>query len=208
MFRSLPRFAFLWLLIANSLFLLTPESLLNQLALYATVDARWLYSMLSHMFMHAGPAHLIGNFMFVAPFALYMEHKLGPKKFLQLWIGTGVFAGLLFVLTAPFTQSFGAIGSSGACSGIAAAAMTSFGKTKSEKALGLLAFLLMFSREFFYALYSILAPSGVAYFAHCGGAIGALILLPHLLQGAKAPKAQEQPGHPRGAKKAALPAPH
>ena len=215
--RSFPLPAFISLFVVNALCLLLPESSVNALALFVSPDLRWVYSLFTHMFMHADVSHFLGNMIFVGPFAFYMEHKLGPQKFLQLWLGSGLFAAGLFIFTAPFTQAFAAIGSSGACAGIAAAAMYSFGKRKSEKALCLFALCLFFGKELFYGLVSILEASsgggGIAYWAHVGGAIGALLILPHLrdasprslLQGAKSQKAPA-PDRRQGAKKAALPA--
>lgn len=46
-------------------------------------------------FLHAGWVHLIGNMMFLWPFGLIVEGKLGWQKFLAVYLGLGVVESLL-----------------------------------------------------------------------------------------------------------------
>jgi len=57
-------------------------------------DANWLPALFTHMFLHAGWGHLIGNMIFFFAFGVAMERRFGLKGFLFLYLVGGVFAAL------------------------------------------------------------------------------------------------------------------
>lgn len=132
----------------------------------------FIWHMFTHQLGHANWQHLAGNFMFMAPFAAYLEAKLGPKTFLKLFFACGVFAALTeFLLGGPGSL----IGASGAASGVAGAACVLYGRAAWDRILayGLMAFLF-----FPEVIAAVTAKTHIAHWAHVGGLIaGALIAL-------------------------------
>lgn len=151
----------------------------DQLALvWATWGSpRFVVNLLTHMFAHANWGHLMGNYMFVFPYALYLEYKVGAKKFVAIWLACG-FAALGFhALTLLFGGIHGGvIGSSGAAFGICGAALwmvdfNRFAKYFCRTILayhifiqGYLAYLSI--TNIFFAFFT-----GVAFAAHLGGVL-------------------------------------
>jgi membrane associated rhomboid family serine protease len=69
------------------------------------------------MFVHADFGHLFGNLLILLAFALVFEELIGPRKFLILYLGSGLIAALGQVL-ANLGQPMLLIGASGAVFGI------------------------------------------------------------------------------------------
>lgn len=145
------------------------EMLCFQLGLMAPI------TVFTHMVAHGGWMHLIGNYSFGLPAMMYVEGKLGKTKFLDLFFFCGLVGALLNALVMGNEPM---IGSSGAISGIFAAACCLFGHTKVEHltALGVLG-------AFF--LGQVLAwPTssftGIAVLAHVGGAFAGMVLVHRL----------------------------
>src|SRR5262245_28820945 len=69
------------------------------------------------MFLHAGPAHLVGNMLFLLLFGMNVERRLGPFVTLALYFLSGFAALALFLV---FNTDFNAplVGASGAVSGL------------------------------------------------------------------------------------------
>lgn len=98
------------------------ESILNHYCFLPLAKGGWNYlaSPLTSMFLHADPGHLWGNMVFFWAFAPAVEERLGTRKFIALYLLTGVIGGLTYivVLRLFFSASAHAIGASGAISGI------------------------------------------------------------------------------------------
>jgi len=73
---------------------------------------------LSHMFLHANLAHLLGNMIFLWCFGLIVEGKLGWWKFLPLYLAIGMTVGLVIQVAMLGGSSSHALGASAAISGI------------------------------------------------------------------------------------------
>ena len=71
----------------------------------------------SSMFLHAGWTHLLGNMLFLWIFGDNLEARLGPAKYLAVYLGTGVAATLFFAVFQP-TSYVPLVGASGAISGV------------------------------------------------------------------------------------------
>lgn len=139
---------------------------------------RFFLNLITHMFSHANWAHLMGNYMFVFPYALYLEHKIGQRKFLYAWIACGLTA---VGLQALASHTGGVIGSSGAAFGIASAALWMANENQFIKYVcrivagyhlltqALLTYLALTNPLF--ALFS-----GVAFAAHLGGILCGIFL--------------------------------
>jgi membrane associated rhomboid family serine protease len=74
-------------------------------------------SLLTHMFLHGGVIHLVGNMFFLWLFGKNVEDRLGSPAFLGLYLVTGVLAMLGHVV-ANLSDAVPAVGASGAVSGV------------------------------------------------------------------------------------------
>lgn len=141
------------------------------------------YQMISHMFMHGGVSHLAFNMFSLFFLGPHVERFLGGQKFLVLYLAAGfgaMFAHLAFMMITG--DKVPVVGASGAVYGVLVGFATLFPNVKLQLlfppipimakylALGLIVF----------DLYSGITgrASGVAHFAHLGGAlIGYLIVI-------------------------------
>ena len=144
-------------------------------------------SLFSSIFMHGGLMHLGGNMLFLWIFGDNIELKFGKVKFLLIYLGWGIGAGLAHIVIDP-TSTIPAVGASGAISGILGAYLAMFPRVRITTFLMLgffwrmmhiqakwfLPFWLVFQNllPFFIGGFGV-AGGGVAYMAHIGGfAIG------------------------------------
>ncbi|HUF33406.1 MAG TPA: rhomboid family intramembrane serine protease [Acidimicrobiales bacterium] len=74
-------------------------------------------SLLTHMFLHGGVIHLVGNMFFLWLFGKNVEDRLGHAAFLGLYVVTGILA-MLGHVAANLTDAVPAVGASGAVSGV------------------------------------------------------------------------------------------
>lgn len=121
-------FYFVFVILALS----SPEKVFNYLALKADniFAGRYLWTLLTHMFLHANIFHLLVNMFAFFSLGGLCEKIIGRKRFLWFYIISGVFAGLLSVVLAGlygygvWEKIFGSptiymVGASGAIFGIA-----------------------------------------------------------------------------------------
>ncbi len=85
------------------------------------LTGKYLWTFITSMFMHGGFFHLFVNMLSLFFVGSLVEKLIGKKRYLWFYFISGIFAGLLFVLTALF---FGidlntyAVGASGALFGL------------------------------------------------------------------------------------------
>jgi len=140
------------------------------------------YSIVTHMFMHSTTdmGHLFSNMLGLFFFGPYVERALGEKRFVILYFVAG-FVAMLFHFVANYfmVANNGAVGASGAISGVLFAFITMNPQAKLQlifppvpvKAiyLGLAFFLIDLFREY--------SGSNISGFAHIGGAIAGILLI-------------------------------
>jgi len=83
----------------------------------AAIAGKNLWTFLTSMFMHAGLGHLFVNMISLMFIGSFVERLIGKKRFLGLYMISGLFAGLFFVWIAWLTKSdlsIFAVGASGA----------------------------------------------------------------------------------------------
>ena len=85
---------------------------------------QWL-TVLTHMFMHGGVAHLLGNMWFLWIFGGNVEDRLGPVKYLLFYVLTGAAAATAQVIVDP-GSTIPMLGASGAISGVLGAYLILF----------------------------------------------------------------------------------
>ncbi|NOZ79270.1 MAG: rhomboid family intramembrane serine protease [Acidobacteria bacterium] len=86
-------------------------------------------ALITHMFMHAGWLHLLGNLFFLYLTGPFVEDELGRLIFSVLYLGAGAFAGLMFAVRYPHFQG-PLIGASGAIAAVMGAFLLLFWKRK------------------------------------------------------------------------------
>jgi len=146
-------------------------------------------SLITSMFLHGDFFHIFGNMLYLWLFGGPVEERIGARLFTYYYFGAGLWStalfGLIEVIAHPEKQ-IGAIGASGAISGIMALFLYRcyYGKIKmtlpvvptflfapwarfSLPAAPLLIF--WFLRDFFGGLQSLHVRSGIAYWGHVGG---------------------------------------
>lgn len=140
-----------------------------------------LTTLLSHMFLHAGIGHLMGNMLFLWLIGCMIEYGSGRIQFISLYLLGGLAAAGLFWAFNRYSQIPG-LGASGAISGIMGAFCVFYGLKKVRifftlgfyfnyiKFPALLMLPIWVGHEIFQML--TLEDSNVAYAAHIGGLVG------------------------------------
>lgn len=142
--------------------------------------------LVASLFLHGGWLHLLGNLAFLAVFGDDVEGKLGGRKFLALYLLSGLVASLAQVAVAP-RSTVPIVGASGAIAGVLGAFLVWFPKAKLAGVVPLgcffvPVFLPMRSRAFLFIPFwfllqlagALLAEpgshrGGVAWYAHLAG---------------------------------------
>lgn len=144
---------------------------------HGSAIAVWFVNIFTHMFGHGNFQHLMGNFMFMMPYALYLEHKQGKGRFVSCWLIAGLTALCTQLLMQGGNGYSSMIGSSGAAFGICAAAVGSFDGNKLYRNIGWAWIGVHLSNQIALGIISRqLMFSNIAFFAHAGGIIGGLCL--------------------------------
>ena len=145
----------------------------------------------SHMFLHGGWLHLMGNLLFLWIFAVNVEDRLGRPLFLGLYLAGGIAAAAGHVIAEP-TSDLPMVGASGAISAVLGAYLVLFPRARIQS----LVFL-----GFFYELIAVPAVlvlgfwfvlqlidgfaslgltagagAGIAFWAHIGGFVAGMVM--------------------------------
>ncbi|HJR40600.1 MAG TPA: rhomboid family intramembrane serine protease [Gemmatimonadaceae bacterium] len=138
------------------------------------------WTIITYMFAHGGPWHLIFNMLSLYFFGPRVESRLGSGRFITLYFVSGLAAAALGLLeSAPI------VGASGAVFGVFMA-YARFWPHDKIYIWGILPVearvLLLFTT--FYAVFSGLGRfgGGIAHWAHLGGIIGAYLYLQYIGQ--------------------------
>lgn len=155
-------------------------------------DRLWFPTLLSSMFLHAGWLHIVGNMWFLWIFGDNVEDILGRAKYLLLYLGCGIAAGLAHAWINADSR-IPTIGASGAVAGVMGAYMVKFPRSRVLTLVPVFVFLTTYELpaavilvywliiQFFSGLGSVahshLAQGGVAWFAHVGGFVAGILLV-------------------------------
>lgn len=155
-----------------------------------------LTGLFASMFLHGGFVHLAGNMLFLWVFGDNVEDALGHLRYLVFYLGCGALAALLQGLLAP-TSLVPMVGASGAIAGVLGAYFVLYPRARVVTIVPLfflfplvevpafLFLLLWFLVQFWQGTASVAASGtaaagGVAWWAHVGGFVAGLLLLPLL----------------------------
>jgi hypothetical protein len=156
---------------------------------------KYYITLITYMFLHAGFIHLLSNLLYLWIFRNNVEDVLGHMGFIYFYLLSGIGAGLVHTFVNP-ASAVPTVGASGAISGVLAAYMILYPTAKVVTLVPLFIFWQVirvpayvfigfwFIFQFFYGLSSLSAEStvaGVAWFAHIGGFVVGILLLPVFL---------------------------
>jgi len=158
------------------------------------LDDSWPF--LTSMFLHAGWVHIVGNMWFLWLFGDNVEDRMGPVRFTIFYLLCGVAAGLMHWFTNP-DSTVPAVGASGAIAGVMGAYLVLYPRAAivvlvpifflpyffAVPAVFYLGF--WFLLQLFSGTAALAAPSavgGVAWWAHIGGFVAGIVLLPLFLR--------------------------
>ncbi|MBN1830602.1 MAG: rhomboid family intramembrane serine protease [Deltaproteobacteria bacterium] len=140
----------------------------------------------THMFLHGGFAHLLGNMIFLWLVGCVLELGCGRLFYTSLYLLTGFLSALLFGLVYANSQ-MPLVGASGAISGLMGAYTVLYGKKKIRVFYSIVIFYFNYTKvpailllpiwigqEFYQLLFG--SVSQVAYVAHIGGLISGAVL--------------------------------
>lgn len=168
----------------------------TRLALYplAIVQGELLWGLVTHMFLHGGILHLLGNLLFLYIFGDNLEEQLGHLGFLFFFLLAGLAAAAAQIAAEPFS-AIPMVGASGAIAGVMGGYLLLFPRAKVD----VLFIFVIFFKVFTLPAWTILGvwfaiqilggfntpgdAGGVAYWAHAGGFLaGAALALPRFLR--------------------------
>ncbi len=169
---------------------------------FGVVPAHWVLSapgdlfgwpalfltLLTSQFLHGGLFHLASNMLYLWIFADNVEDRLGHGRFLLLYLGSGIAAGVTQLLMSP-QASIPMVGASGAIAGVLGAYLLMFPSARIVTIIPVLfvwqtvelpAFLFLgmwFLLQWFEGLQligQVANVGGVAFWAHIGGFISGM----------------------------------
>jgi membrane associated rhomboid family serine protease len=152
-------------------------------------------SLLTHMFLHGGAAHVGGNMLFLWIFGDNVEDTLGRARYAVFYLLCGLGAALAQVVVSPHATA-PMIGASGAIAGVLAAYGVLYPRSKIKIVNPIVIMWLFWGLFLFFPAWLVIleffavnlwnalqpdsAAGGVAFMAHVGGFVAGLALLPLL----------------------------
>ncbi|MCS7104894.1 MAG: rhomboid family intramembrane serine protease [Thermofilaceae archaeon] len=158
-------------------------------------DVRQLYRFLTSMFLHGHFLHIFFNMLFLYNFGRHVENALGGKRFLALYLLSGLAASIFHAAFIPIegaiSMAVPAVGASGAISGLLGAYLLLFPGSKLTMCFFYLFFPVCFTASasaylIFWFIMQVIegyarTSTGVAVFAHAGGFLAGMALLPRVI---------------------------
>jgi membrane associated rhomboid family serine protease len=177
-------FAVKWIIIANiAVFVVTSfwSSPIEYLGLIPArvIERGWIWQMVTYMFLHAGPLHILFNMLGIWMFGVELERRWGTPFFVRYYAVSGIGGGLTLLLISllPFKSmavaySTVTVGASGALFGLILAYAIYY---PHRPVLLILVFVpaRIFAMIYggFALIYSLQPGRGIADAAHLGGMI-------------------------------------
>lgn len=174
-----------------------PYRLTEELTLQA------LLSPVTSMFMHGGWMHLISNMWFLHIFGDNVEDHIGKGRYIVFYLMCGLAAVVAQVSIDPSSQ-VPMVGASGAIAGVLAGYVSSFPRARVLTLVPIFIFIQFVEIPAFFFIivwfaiqllgsHASLAQvgsgmGGVAFFAHVGGFVAGLLLMPLFRPGSSRPR--------------------
>ncbi|MCK5037931.1 MAG: rhomboid family intramembrane serine protease [Thermoplasmata archaeon] len=151
-------------------------------------EIQYLPSIITSMFMHADPIHLIGNCLVLYLIGLPLEERIGTRKWGIIYFATGIAATFSYYIMNIDSGSH-LLGASGAIFGIGGAMLVLYPRDRIPMFIGpifirnapvWLAVGSLFVIETVLVMMAV--EDNVAHIAHVGGAMAGIILAPMLVK--------------------------
>jgi len=156
------------------------------------------------MFLHAGLMHLLGNMLYLWIFGDNVEDRLGHVRFLLFYLLCGLGASAVHVAFNAHSDIL-VVGASGAIAGVLGAYLLAFPRAKVDVLLilGIFITVVQFPAYVVLGFWFVLqylgglkalrmgTAGGVAWWAHVGGFVLGMLLLPMLQKSAEKRRAYE-----------------
>ncbi len=162
------------------------DSLISRFGFTPGASVRSPEVLISSIFLHANPLHLLSNMWFLWLYGDNIEDRFGRLPYLSLYLLSGVAGNIIQTIFTGFDSTVPVIGASGAVAGIMGSYMICFPKARVKSIFILVFYPLFFQMpallllgiwmivEFWLAL--IAQPGDhVAHWAHVGGFIPGVI---------------------------------
>ncbi|MBG0777637.1 MAG: rhomboid family intramembrane serine protease [Desulfovibrionaceae bacterium] len=183
---------------------LTDPQFIHLLHLYGVVPRRFLdpawalamgyppggsFSFVSYMFLHGGWLHIILNMWMLWIFADNIEDVMGPWRFTVFYLTCGLAALLTHMVFNP-RADMPVVGASGAISGVLGAYFLLYPHARVLTLIPIFIFPLIieipailflgfwFVSQIFPAVSSLGTQTDIAWWAHAGGFVAGIVLLP------------------------------
>lgn len=158
-----------------------------------------LFNLLSYQFLHGGLFHLISNMWALWIFGDNVEDRMGHLRFLIFYLLCGICAGLFHVFTLP-NSGVPCVGASGAISGVLGAYTFLYPTARVLCTIPIIIYpylieipaiifgVFWFLTQLFNGLVVMASDedvAGVAWWAHIGGFIVGILLLPFFVSSKK-----------------------
>ncbi len=155
-----------------------------------TADSVWPF--LTNMLLHGSWMHLIGNMWALSIFGGSVEDRMGHVQFVSFYMLTGIAASLTHYVT-NLHSTIPALGASGAIAGVMGAYLLLFPTAQVITLIplgfiplfvpipSLIFFGAWFLTQLFAGVHALIAPEfggGIAWWAHIGGMMAGMALLP------------------------------
>jgi membrane associated rhomboid family serine protease len=159
-------------------------------ARYVGFPIHTYWPFLTHMFLHGGWLHIIGNMWVLWIFGDNVEDRMGPVRFLAFYVLCGLAAGITQMYVTP-DATVPSVGASGAIAGVMGAYLLLFPTARVIVLFPVFFYPLFFEVPailylafwFFLQLFSgamaLATPEkvgGIAFWAHVGGFVAGLAL--------------------------------
>ncbi|MDZ4745701.1 MAG: rhomboid family intramembrane serine protease [bacterium] len=141
------------------------------------------WQLVSYQFMHTGFLHLLFNMFALWMFGVEIENLWGSRKFAVYYILCGIGAGIAHLVVAPMLSPIlgPTIGASGSIMGV----LLAFGMTFPTRPILMFPIFFPIPAKYFVMIYAAIdlfnglmrSNSGVAHFAHLGGALAGFLLI-------------------------------
>lgn len=146
-----------------------------------------LHGIVTHMFLHGGWMHLLGNMLFLFVFGDNMEDEMGHFGFVLFYLAAGLAAVGLQFAAEPHSE-IPMVGASGAIAGVMGGYLLLFPKARVDVLIIIVIFFrvipipawivlgVWFGLQLFNGAVVPVGGGGVAYWAHAGGFIAGVAL--------------------------------
>lgn len=136
------------------------------------VGERWIWQVVSYMFVHGGTMHILFNMLALFIFGVPLERRLGSREFLLYYFFTGIGAGLATLAVNWYTgmANIPVVGASGAIYGLLLAYATFYPDSR----------LIIFWFLPVRAPVAVLIFAGLALFSELTGTANGVAHLTHL----------------------------